>query len=83
MSALIFNQASIYHLQQLEVQYRRRVGERFRLSDEEDRLALISRSSGSADIIIQKYFRRFAHELEPELMSELVERGVVQPSHYH
>ncbi|ABC32954.1 MULTISPECIES: hypothetical protein [Hahella] len=79
MGALIFNQASIYHLQQLEYQFRRRFGERYRLSEESSRMELITKSSQSSDIIIQKYFRKFAHELEPELIKELVSRGVVPP----
>ncbi len=83
MGALIFNQASIYHLQQLEMQYRRRSGERFRLSEEDSRLALINKSSISTDKIVQKYFRRFAHELEPALIQELINRGVVNPQNWH
>ncbi|WP_369600888.1 hypothetical protein AAIA72_13795 [Hahella sp. SMD15-11] len=79
MNQLIFNQASIFHLQQLEVQFRKRQGVRHRLSDESSRLELISQSSQSSDIIIQKYFRRFAHELEPELVEELIARGIVKP----
>ena len=79
MNQLIFNQASIFHLQQLEVQFRKRQGVRHRLSEEASRLELISQSSQSSDIIIQKYFRRFAHELEPELVEELIARGIVKP----
>ncbi|RMF14837.1 MAG: hypothetical protein D6758_10800 [Gammaproteobacteria bacterium] len=81
MNQLIFNQASIFHLQQLEVQYRRRKGVRHRLSDESSRLELINQSASSPDKIIQKYFRRFAHELEPELIQELISRGIVKPDH--
>ena len=83
VSEFIFNQASIYHLQQLEVQFRRRCGERFRLADEDSRLSLISKSSSSPDIVVQKYFRRFANELDPTLLDELITRGIVKPSHLH
>ncbi len=83
MAAMIFNQASIYHLQQLELQYRRRCGQRYRLSDESARLELINKTSASTDRIIQKYYRRFAHELEPELEDELIARGVITPQNWH
>ncbi|WP_020405512.1 hypothetical protein [Hahella ganghwensis] len=83
MRAMIFNQASIYHLQQLELQYRRRCGQRFRLSDENARLELINKTSNSTDKIIQKYYRRFAHELEQDLVSELISQGIISPQNWH
>lgn len=78
MDKLIFNQASIFHLQQLEFQYRKRFGKRYRLADEASRNELINASSESNDRIIQKYFRQFCHELEPSLVEELIVRGVVK-----
>ena len=80
MDALIFNQASIFHLQQLEFQYRKKFGKHHRLSNEASRNELINESSISPDRVIQKYFRQFCHELEPALIEELVMRGVVKPS---
>ncbi|MCP5162413.1 MAG: hypothetical protein H6999_01710 [Hahellaceae bacterium] len=80
MDKLIFNQASIFHLQQLEFQFRRKFGSRFRLSDESSRNELINRSAESSDRIIRQYFERFCHELEPALVEELVMRGVVKPT---
>ncbi len=77
MDKLIFSQASIFHLQQLEFQFRRKFGERFKLSDETSRNELISRSSQSSDKIIRQYFERFRHELEPALVEELRMRGIV------
>ena len=77
MSALIFSQASIFHLQQLEIQYRKKFGKHHRLSIETSRNELINESSTSPDRVIQKYFRQFCHELEPALIEELVMRGVV------
>lgn len=82
MQTVIFSQGSIFHLQKLEAEFRRRQGERFRLSDEAQRLELIRRSSLSSDQVIQKYFRRFCHELEPALVEELVSLGIVQPSRF-
>lgn len=79
MDKLIYNQAGIFHLQQLEFQFRRKYGERFRLSDEVSRNDLIHRSSESSDRIIRQYFERFCHELAPELIEELVMRGIVTP----
>ncbi len=79
MNTLIFNQASIFHLQQLEIQYRKKFGKHHKLSDEASRNELINESSASSDRIIQKYFRQFCHELEPGLIEELVMRGVVKP----
>lgn len=78
MDKLIFNQASIFHLQQLEFQFRKKFGKRYRLADEISRNELINESSESPDRIIQKYFRRFCHELDPTLIEELIVRGVVK-----
>ena len=79
MDALIYNQASIFHLQQLEIQYRKKFGKHHRLSNEASRNELINESSVSPDRVIQKYFRQFCHELEPGLIEELILRGVVKP----
>lgn len=78
MANVVFSQAGIFHLQQLETQFRKRFGKRFKLSEEEGRMELIRESSDSADHIIQKYFRTFYHELEPQLVQELISRGIVK-----
>lgn len=80
MEKIIFNQAGIFHLQQLEFQFRKKYGERFRLSDEVSRNDLIHKSSESSDQIIRQYYERFCHELEPSLIEELVMRGIVKPT---
>lgn len=79
MDKLIFNQASIFHLQQLEHKFRKKFGKRFKLSDETQRMDLINESASSKDIVIQQYFRRFCHELDPDLAEELVLKGIVKP----
>lgn len=81
MDKIIFSQASIFHLQQLEFQFRKKFGMRFRLADEDSRFNLINQSSESKDLIIQRYFRNFCHELDPTLIDELIDRGIVKPSH--
>ena len=77
MDTIIFNQASIYYLQQLEHHYRKRYGKRYRLANETSRLELINHSSRSADRTIRECFERFSQELEPELMREMQHRGIV------
>lgn len=77
MGQIVFDQSGIFHLQKLETQFRKRHKKRFRLSDENGRLDLIRQSSESSDQIIQKYFRNFYHELDPALIRELLQRGIV------
>ncbi|ARU55445.1 MAG: hypothetical protein MI864_03745 [Pseudomonadales bacterium] len=83
MEKFIFSQASIFHLQKLENQFRKKYGKRYRLSEENSRMELLTESSTSSDIVIQQYFRRFCHELDPQLVEELVMRGIVKPGATH
>ena len=83
MEKFIFSQASIFHLKKLENQFRKKYGRRYRLSEENSRMELLTESSTSSDIVIQQYFRRFCHELDPQLVEELVMRGIVKPGATH
>ena len=80
MRTVIFNGSSLFYLKQLEAQFHRRVGQRFRLSDEDQRLELLRQSAHSRDQIVRKYFRRFCKELDPTVRNTLIEEGVFQES---
>ncbi|PAV25064.1 hypothetical protein C8D92_104233 [Tamilnaduibacter salinus] len=81
MDRPIFSSGTIFHLQQLGTQYRRRGGRRFHLGDERERLELLRLTSQSEDQVIQKYYRHFWQQLEPEQGDALVkENGIAAPA---
>ncbi|MFE8071321.1 hypothetical protein QQM79_09685 [Marinobacteraceae bacterium S3BR75-40.1] len=80
MRTLIFSGSSLFHLKQLEAQYHRRLGQRFRLADEGQRLELLRQSAHCRDQVVRKYFRRFCQDLDPTTRDTLIEEGVFKES---
>lgn len=79
MDGFIFNSGSIFHLHQLETYFRHRGGRHFHLADMDELLELLRVTSHSRDRLVQRHFRQFWHELEPDVMAALREDGVADP----
>ncbi|WP_111498052.1 hypothetical protein [Marinobacter bohaiensis] len=77
MDTLIFNSSSIFHLYQLESQFRHRGGRHFHLADADERLELLRQCSASRDPVVQRFFHEFWERLEPEQIRALHDEGVV------
>mgnify|MGYP005876238657 CR=1 FL=1 len=80
MSTLIFNADSLFQLKQLEFEYHRRAGRRFRLADETQRLELLRCSASCRDQVVRRQFRRFCRKLEPGIRNALIREGVFSES---
>ncbi|RYD72432.1 MAG: hypothetical protein EOP53_21940 [Sphingobacteriales bacterium] len=76
MDTLIFSQAAIFRLHQLDNQYYHHTGERYRLANENGILDLLENSASIADRKIRRAYFAFIMELDKNQINALEERGV-------
>jgi len=76
MDTLIFSQAAIFRLHQLDNQYYSYTGERYRLANENGILDLLQSSAEIADRKIRRAYFAFLMELDKSQIDALEERGV-------
>ncbi len=73
---ILFSQASIFHLSRLGALYSGKVGKKYSLSNEAERLELLRLSDTSHDLSIRKQFSAFVSTLEPETLHALQNIGI-------
>jgi len=85
MDTLIFSQAAIFRLHQLDNQYYNYTGERYKLAKENGILDLLQSSASIADRKIRRAYFAFVMELDKSQINALEERGIKLrlPAHLH
>ncbi len=73
---ILFSQASIFHLSRLGALYSGKMGIKYSLSNEAERLELLRLSDVSNDISIRKQFSAFVSTLEPQTLKALQDVGI-------
>lgn len=76
MSTLLFSQAAIFRLRQLDSQYYRYTGERYKLAEENGILELLESSALIVDRKVRSAYHAFLLELSQPQIEVLAERGI-------
>lgn len=76
MDKLIFSQTGVYRLQQLATQVNRHCGVRYKLSQQEGIVQLLSFASQSDNQVVRAYFAAFTNSLSSLQRDLLIERGI-------
>lgn len=78
--AIIYSQASIFHLYRLGLVVMGKTGKKYRLSDEPDMNALIRYCDRSEDLGINRQFDAFLDSVEPNVLLAMESRCLIQPA---